>query len=676
MDDREPIKILIVDDEPSKLLSLAIILEQRGLEIVTVPSGREALRRLLTDDFALVLLDVNMPEIDGFETAALIRQREKTEHTPIIFVTGYHDDTLALQSYSLGAVDYIITPVVPEVLRAKVQVFAELYRMQCETRRQAQAEVHLAQEQAARVAAERANRAKSDFLANVSHELRTPMNAIIGMTDLALEEDLNPAARDYLTTARASAYVLLGLLNEILDLSRLESGKFTLDHAPFDLREVVNDTVKTISVRAFEKHLEVSVDFPEAVPTRVIGDPLRVRQVFMNLLGNAIKFTQRGEIALQLEPTEAPVGHVGLRISVSDTGIGISDENQRRIFAPFTQADASMTRNYGGTGLGLAIASDLVQRMGGRMWVQSRLCEGSTFYFTLQLPLDPAAPREAADADHGLAAFDGLEVPIVDENPLHRQVLAGMLRGWSLEPIPLEDEPALLRLHEQQRGRPFPLLVVVALNGECRVQHLLERIVSQRIADAVLLVISATDRQASAPWLKPLKRVHCHEKPLFRRELRRSLRSILAGVRESSAAKPDPQPIPAERPLRILVAEDTPANQKLLLVVLRKRGHVVELARDGREAFDLARDSDFDVVLMDVQMPVMDGMQATAAIRTCVDPRRRDVPIIAMTAHAMEGDRERFLAAGMDGYVTKPIHSQGLIELLESRYAPQPADST
>jgi signal transduction histidine kinase len=300
MQPSEKAKILIVDDVPEKRLAIEVILQELNQTVVAVNSGGEALRRLLNEDFAVILLDVNMPDMDGFETAALIRKRKRSEHTPIIFLTAFPDDTYAQRGYSLGAVDYILTPVVPNVLRTKVAVFVDLYRMRQQEQKQAEERIALAHEHAARVAAERANRAKNEFLANVSHELRTPMNAIIGMTDLALVELLSPLVREYLTTVRSSAHVLLELLNEILDLSKMEAGKFTLQSVHFGLRHLVDDLTRTYRFRAADKGLEMLSRVAEEVPDDFTGDPMRLRQVLSNLLSNALKFTDRGRIALEI----------------------------------------------------------------------------------------------------------------------------------------------------------------------------------------------------------------------------------------------------------------------------------------------------------------------------------------------------------------------------------------
>jgi signal transduction histidine kinase len=548
-------KILVVDDTPGKLLAMVSILEELG-EVVAVQSGEEALRRLLAHEFVVILLDINMPDLDGFETAELIRQRKQTEHTPIIFLTAEPDDAFATRSYSLGAVDFIQTPIAPEALRAKVSVFVDLYQMTQHVRRTAAEQVALAQAQAGRVAAERSNQAKSEFLANISHELRTPMNAIIGMTDLALGEELSPTVRDYIQTVKSNTRVLLELLNEILDFSKIEAGKFVLENTPLDLREILGDLERMFSFRASEKGLELTTRIAPQVPRQLVGDALRLRQVIMNLMSNAVKFTERGAVCVRAEVDSVAASSLVLRISVSDTGIGISYSDRERIFSPFTQADSSRTRRHEGIGLGLTIASDLVRAMGGQLSLESEPGQGSTFSFSLPLrTLTFAAAAVVPGAEQGNGARSEESGPPPWEGGVHSKK-------------PGDDEPA---------------------------------------------------------------------------------REATSGGGE---------------PLRVLLVEDVAANRKLVQHVLSKRGHVLQFAQNGREAVEAARRGAFDVILMDLLMPEMDGFEATAEIRML--PHYEHVPILALTAHAMAGDRERCLAAGMDGYLAKPLDINRLVEAVES----------
>lgn len=671
------INILLVDDVPGKLLALEAVLEDLGQRLVSVTSGREALRRLLHEDFAVILLDVSMPDMDGFETAALIRQRRRSEHTPILFITAQADETHARQGYSLGAVDYILAPVIPEVLRAKVSVFVELYRMQEQVRQQAEERIALAEEQALRMAAEKANRSKNEFVANISHELRTPMGAILGMTELALDEPVSPTVRDYLQVAHDAGKLLLGLLNEILDVSRLESGKFSLESSAFRLQPVLEETLKTLAPRAYEKGLEIVGEFPVDLPDAVQGDSLRIRQVLMNLVGNAIKFTREGEVSLRLSvQTETPeeLTYLG---SVSDTGIGIAAEDCERIFAPFTQADSSTSRKFGGTGLGLAIASDLVQMMGGRLWVESRVGSGSTFFFTVRLKRSAAAvaaEESASTAPLSAETLRGTTVLIADPNPAMRRMLNATLTAWSLRPLVARDAKEAFELIESREGGPSPVRVLLVdthfpgVNGSSFADSLTQH--PGLSARTILMTRPAerhqlTRRETPGPALVSL------DKPILNHDLLRALCQVCgsstpARVDGKAASSPLENADP-RRSLKVLVADDTPANQTMVRRMLEKRGHRVSVARDGVEAVDLAGRDRFDVILMDVQMPHMDGFKATSLIRSREAADGPRLTIIALTAHAMQGDQERCLAAGMDGYVAKPIDSQTLIATVEAK---------
>jgi PAS domain S-box-containing protein len=515
--------------------------------------------------------------------------------------------------------------------------------------------------------AQAANLAKSQFLANMSHELRTPMNAILGMIELALAEPLPAAAGDYLQTARESADVLMELLNEVLDLSRIEAGRFDLEAAPFSLRKTLEQVVKTLGVRASEKGLELICDLPPEVPDALVGDPLRLRQVLVNLVGNAIKFTPSGEIEIRTTVRSQDSRQVSLQFAVADTGIGISPEDRQRIFAPFTQADASTTRRYGGTGLGLTISQKLVELMGGRIWLESQSGKGSTFFFTAQLTL-----QADAAAAHGLPEsqrFHGLPVLVVAGNPAVRHFLQQTVASWSMNPDVVAGPPAAwLKLKEAAAaGAAYRLVLADCAMAGVDEAALVEQLrADPRVAGPIILMLSASHQRDQRERCRQLGAI-CLDKPVSQSDLLLAVANALGVERQAAPQVPHPASAlpPPTRQLRVLLAEDTRANQKLVIHVLTKRGHRVEVAADGQQALDLVEQQDFDVVLMDIQMPRMDGFQVTAAIRKLAIPSKARLPIIAMTAHALKGDEDRCLAAGMDDYLSKPINSRQLTELVE-----------
>ncbi len=551
----------------------------------------------------------------------------------------------------------------------EMRVEARTQELQEEVAERKQAE---SQMRHAKDVAEKASRAKSEFLANMSHEIRTPLNGVMGMTDLALETQLTPEQREYLETVKTSSDSLLTVINDILDFSKIEAGKIDLEEIDFNLRDCLESTLKTLALRADEKRLELLCEVAPEVPEVVRGDSTRLRQVVTNLVGNAIKFTDQGEVALKVQVEAQDSQELLLRFTVADTGIGIPEEKRELIFAPFSQADTSTTRKYGGTGLGLTISTRLVEMMGGRIWVESEVGKGSQFHFTAR-----TGAANAKDVKVGTIAppemLRGVKVLVVDDNRTNRRILEGMLGRWEMKSTPVGDgEEALAQLSAaREAGKPFGLILtdmhMPKMNGFTLIERIRQR---PELSTATIMMLTSAGHRGDAARCQKLGVAAYLLKPIRQSELREAIARVL-GAREQDGAIPlitrfslqDAREPSAS--LRVLLAEDNAVNQRLAVRLLEKRGHRVVVAGNGREAVEALEKESFDLVFMDVQMPEMDGLEATAAIREKEKGSGVHQPIIALTAHAMKGDREKCLAGGMDGYLTKPIRPEELEEILQ-----------